>query len=129
NAASNAEGDIENRRDAPHPAAVDRASVGARRDVVEHELIGALLAIALRELEDVAHDDVVAEAHTFDDLAVPHIEARDDAFGKNGRSSSGEILFSSSARPLIAAATPHSDSERKSRAAAMPPEACQCSSG
>ena len=95
----------------------------------QDELIGALLAIAPCKLEDVAHDDMVAEAHALDDLAVPYIEARDDAFGKNGRNSSGEILFSSSARPLIAAATPHSDSERKSRAAAMPPEACQCSSG
>src|SRR6185503_3611798 len=129
NAAGDTERDVENRSHAPHPAAVDRAAVRARGDVIEHQLIGALRAIALRQLEDVAHDDVVAEAHALDDLTVPYIEARDDAFGKNGRNSSGAILFSSNARPLIAAATPHSDNERKSRAAAIPPEACQCNSG
>jgi len=129
NAAGDTERDVENRGHAPHPAAIDRAAVRARGDVIEHQLIGALCAIALRQLEDVAHDDVVAEAHALDDLTVPYIEARDDAFGKNGRNSSGAILFSSNARPLIAAATPHSDNERKSRAAAIPPEACQCNSG
>ena len=51
-------------------------------------------------------DAVVAEAHALDDLAVADVEAGDDAFGKNGRNSSDVIRSSSSALPLIAAATP-----------------------
>ena len=57
-------------------------------DVIEHELIGALVAIARGELQDVADDAMVAEAHAFYDLAVADVEAGDDASGKNGRSSS-----------------------------------------
>jgi hypothetical protein len=30
---------------------------------------------------------VIAEAHALDDLPVSYIEARDNAFGKNGRNS------------------------------------------
>ena len=48
---------------------------------------------------------MIAEAHALDDLAVADVEAGDDAFGKNGRNSSGAISSSSSALPLIAAAT------------------------
>src|SRR6185312_5938502 len=48
-AAGDTKGDVENRGDASHPAAIDRAAVRARSDVVEHELVGALLAIALRQ--------------------------------------------------------------------------------
>ena len=83
------------RATAADPAAIDRAAVGARGDVVEHQLVRAFVAIARSELEDVAHDHVVAEAHALDDLTVPYIEAGDDAFGKNGRNSSVVIRFSS----------------------------------
>ena len=58
--------------------------LGTRRDVVEHELVGALRRGSAREFEDVAHDQVIAEAHALDDLAVAHVEAGDDALGKNG---------------------------------------------
>ena len=78
---------VQHARHAAHPCAIHRAAFRARGDVVEHELIRALLAIALRQLEDVAHDHVVAEAHALDDLPVFYIEAGDDAFGKNGRNS------------------------------------------
>ena len=47
---------------------------------------------------------MIAEANALDDLAVPYVEAGDNAFGKNGRNSSGEIRFSSIALPLITAA-------------------------
>ena len=69
----------------PHPVAIDAAALGARGDVVEHHLVRALVAIALGEHEDVAHDLVIAEANALYDLAVADVEAGDDAFGKNGR--------------------------------------------
>src|SRR5690606_32893559 len=87
-AAGDAERNVQDARDAAHPAPVDRATLGARGDVVEHQLVGAFLTVACGQLQDVAHDDVVAEAHTLDDLSVPYVETGDDAFGKNGRSSS-----------------------------------------
>ncbi len=88
NAAGDAKRNIQDARDAANPAAIDRASIGTRGDVVEHQLVGAFVAIARRKLEDVAHDHVIAEAHALDDLPVSYIEAGDDAFGKNGRNSS-----------------------------------------
>ncbi len=106
-AAGDAERDVEHARHAAHPGAIDRAALGARGDVVEHQLVRALVAIARGELQDVADDAVVAEAHALDDLAVAHVEAGDYASGKNGRSSSSGMRSSSSALPLIAAAAPH----------------------
>ena len=67
-----------------HPGAVHRAALGAGGDVIEHQLVRAFVAIARGELEDVAHDLVIAEAHALDDLAVAHVEAGNYAFGKNG---------------------------------------------
>ena len=84
-AAGDAEGNVEHLRHAPHPGAVHAAALGAGGDVVEHDFVRALVAIALGELEDVAHDLVIAEADALDDLAVADVEAGDDAFGKNGR--------------------------------------------
>ena len=68
----------------------------------------------IREFDDLPNDPVIAKAHALDDLPVSYIEARDDAFGKNGRNSWDEILFSSSALPLITAATPQSRSATRS---------------
>ncbi len=93
-------------RHAAHPVAIHRSAFRARGDVVEHELVRAFVAIARGELEDVAHDAVIAEAHALYDLAVADVEAGDDAFGKNGRNSSDVMRSSSSALPLTAAATP-----------------------
>ena len=87
NSASHAERNVENARDAANPAAIDGASIGARGDVVEHELVRAFVAIACCKLENVADDDVIAKAHAFDDLPVSYVKAGDDAFGKNGRNS------------------------------------------
>src|SRR4029079_11797023 len=77
NAAGDAERDIELARNALDPRSIDAARFGARRDVVEHELVRALLRIAARELDDVADDAMIAEAHALDDGTVRDIEARD----------------------------------------------------
>src|SRR5690606_20166505 len=79
NAACDAEGDVEDACDAIDPAAVDRPPVRARRDVVEDELVRALVPVPLRELEDVADDPVIAELHALDDLAVANVEAWNDS--------------------------------------------------
>src|SRR5208283_5790986 len=123
-ASRHAEWDVQQARYAAHPGAVHRAALGARGDVVEHQFVRPLVAIAQREIEDIPDDTMVAEAHALDDLSVAHVEAGDYAFGKNGRSSSSGMSSSSSALPLIAAAAPHAASARKSRASRMPPEAC-----
>ncbi len=125
-AAGDAERNIEHARDAPHPGAIDRAALGARGDVVEHQLVGALIAVARGELEDVADHPVVAEAHALDDLAVAHVEAGNYAFGKNGRSSSGVMRSSSNALPLIGRRYADPASAARSAAWRTPPEACQC---
>src|SRR6185369_4057603 len=83
NAARHAERDIKPARHARDPGAIHRAPLRARGDVVEHELVRPLVAIARREIEDIAHDHVVAEANALYDLAVADVEAGDDAFGKN----------------------------------------------
>ena len=96
-----------------HPVAIHAAAFGAGGDVVEHELVGALVAIALGEHQDVAHDLVIAEANALYDLAVADVEAGDDAFGKNGRNSEGLINSSNKALPLMAAAAPSAASARQ----------------
>jgi hypothetical protein len=121
--AGDAERDVEHGRDAVDPRAVDGALIGARRDVVEHELVGAFVAITRRERHDVADDAVVAELHALDDDAVAHVEAGDYAPRKNGRSSLGLSRPSSSALPDTAAATPAAASAARSAASRTPPDA------
>ena len=70
-----------------------RALLGARRDVVEHQFIRALVAIAQGEIQDVADDAMVAKAHALDDLPVADVETGNYAFGKNARSSSMRYQF------------------------------------
>src|SRR5688572_231895 len=128
-AARDTEGDIQHAGDAGHPVAVHTAALGAGGDVVEHDLVRALVAIALGEHQDVAHDLVIAEANTLYVLAVADVEAGDDAFGKNGRNSEGLINSSNKALPLIAAAAPSAASAARSAAERTPPEACQAICG
>jgi hypothetical protein len=80
-ATGDAERDVEHRGDTADPRPVDRSTLRARRDVVEHELVRALVAVTLREFEDVTHDAVFLELHALDDLSVLHVQAGDDAPG------------------------------------------------
>src|SRR5690606_8062174 len=121
--ARDAERNVEHLGHAVDPAAVDGTAFRARRDVVEDELVGALVAIARGERHDVAHDAVIAEPDAFDDDAAAHVQAGDYASGKNGFSSSSVIRPSSSALPETAEATSVAARACKSRASRTPPEA------
>src|SRR5699024_2435388 len=88
NAAGDAEGDVDGARDALHPADVDGPPLGAGRDVVEHELVGALAGVAGREVDDVTHVAVVAEAGALDHPPVAHVQAGDDPAGERHTASS-----------------------------------------
>ena len=124
NSAGDAKWNIQRSRHARNPAAIHRPAFRARGDIVEHQFVGAFVAIARGELQNVADHAVIAKAHAFDHLAVAHIETGNYAFGKNGCNSSSGIRFSSNALPLIAAAAPVSARACKSWALRMPPEAC-----
>src|SRR5439155_11439495 len=113
---------VDHLRDAAHPGGIEAAALGARRDVVEHQLIGAFLAIAHRMLNDVADIAMIAELHAFDDAAVLHVQAGNDPTrGHSASASSSLILPSHSALPTMAPAV---GSPRKSSSDAMPPDAC-----
>ena len=104
--AGDAEGDVEQLRHPAYPGAIHGTILRTGGDVIEHQLIGALVAIAGRQFENITHHAMILEAHAFDDLPVANIQAGDYAFGKNGRSSSGVMRSSRSALPLMAAAAP-----------------------
>ena len=93
NPSGDAERDVEHPSDTRHPTAIDAPSLRACGDFVEHQLVGALVAVAFGESEDVTDDAVVAEADTFDNLAVADIKAGDETTGEhlrppaNGRAS------------------------------------------
>jgi hypothetical protein len=111
------------------PRPVERAPFRARRDVVEHEFVRAVVAVTAREAEDVARDAMVAEPQALDDLAVAHVEAGNYAAGKNGAISLSGIRSSIKARPLMAQATPVAASACRSVASRTPPDACQAMAG
>src|SRR5437762_125817 len=128
-AAGDAERDIEERRHAVDPGTIHRAPTGAGGDVVEDELVRALVTVARGELQDGADDLMVGEAHTLHHRAVSHVEAGDDASGQNARSSSDWIRSSRSALPHTAAATPVRSRSARSAAPLTPPEACHSRCG
>ena len=128
-ASRDAEGDIEYARDAPHPGKVHGPAFRACRDVVEHELIRAVVAITNCALQDVPDDLVIAETHTLYDCAVAHVETGNDALGKNALNSSRLMRASSKALPQTVAATPVAESADKSSPSRTPPEACHASFG
>src|SRR6185312_5184633 len=111
------------------PAAIHAASLGAGGDVVEHQLVGAFVAVAQREVDDFAHDHVVAEAHALDHLAVAHVEAGNDAAAQHASASATVKLPSSRARPRITAFAPASRAARISSSERTPPDACSASCG
>src|SRR5258705_12065476 len=103
-----AERDIEHVDYVADTAVINRTVLGAGRDVVEHQLIGAVIAVAAREFDDLSDDAMVAKAQALDHLVIPDIEAGNYATRKNGCSPSSRNLSSSIARPRMAAATPSS---------------------
>src|ERR1700679_3752479 len=123
-ASGHAERDIQSARHARHPGAVHAAPLRARGNVIEHQLIRTLVAVAGREFQDIADDPMIAKAHALDDHSVADIETGDYAFGKNGCKSSMGMSSSRSALPLMAVAAPASASACRSRASRMPPDAC-----
>ena len=124
NSARNAKRDIQRSRHACNPTSIHRAAFGTGGDVIEHQFIGALIAITRGKLQYVADNAVIAEFYAFDDLTVANVKTGNQAFGKNGCNSSTGIRFSSKALPLMAAAAPVSDRACKSWALRTPPEAC-----
>ena len=123
-AARDTEGDVEYLRNATHPVAIDRTTLGTGGDVIEHQFVGALIPVTARQFQDVADRLVFAEAHTFNHLTVADVEAGDYAARKNGCNSSAGNRSSSRALPLMAAATPVVASACKSAILETPPEAC-----
>ncbi len=140
NAAGHAEGDVDGLRHPPHPVHVDAAALGAGRDVVENQFVGALVAVTGGQFDDVAHDAVIAKAHALHDLAIAHVEAGHDAPGhaalsldvchdSASRASATVKQPSSKALPTMAEATPVVASWRRSSRPLTPPEACTSRSG
>src|SRR5690606_9862275 len=134
-AAGHAERDVDQPRHPFDPGVVDRAAFRAGADVVEHQLVGALVAIAHCQLDDVAHVDVVAEAHALDHAAVAHVQAGNDAAAQHGTASSTASASascrrpSSSALPSTAPAQPAWRAPATSAASRTPPEACTATPG
>ena len=67
--------------DGPNHAGDDVAAVRRRRDVEEHELVGALGVVARRGRHRVPGVAQVDEVRPLDHAAVPHVQARNDAPG------------------------------------------------
>jgi len=127
-AARHAEGDVEEISNVADPATIDRAAIGAGRNVVEDEFVGALLTISPGKINDVADDAVLTEPDAFNDGTVANVEAGDYASRRNVRISSAVIFPSSNARPVIALAAPASRSAARSARFLIPPDACSCRS-
>src|ERR1700758_5316641 len=106
NATGHAERNIDRPGHALHPAAIDAAPFWAGGDVIEHQLIGALIAIAQRQIDDFTHDHVIAKAHALDDIAVAHVQAGNDAATQHANASSSVKRPSSKARPRITPRAP-----------------------
>ena len=60
------------------------AIVARRRDVEEYDLVGALLVIALCELDRVARIAQIHEVHALDDAPVLYVHAGNHSLGKHG---------------------------------------------
>src|SRR5690606_15482537 len=81
---------------------------------------------------DIAHVDVVAEAHALDHAAIAHVQAGDDAAAQHVAACSASYRLkrrSSRARPRTMPAQPASRARVMSTTLATPPEACTASPG
>jgi DNA-directed RNA polymerase subunit N (RpoN/RPB10) len=128
-AAGDAKRDVEEARDSAHPVSIYAAPCWTCGNVIEHEFVSTIVAIAAGEFEDIAGDAMVTKSQALDDLAIANVEAGNYAAGKNGVSSRCGMRSSISALPLIAAATPADASACRSLASRTPPDACQASVG
>ena len=72
-------------RNAREPSVVDAATFGGRCNIIDDDLVSALVAIPARQVRWIAHVHVPFKTHALDDAAVLHIEARDDASRGQGR--------------------------------------------
>src|SRR5699024_4937500 len=132
-ATGHAEGNVDLAGHAGHPAPVHRAAVGAGSDVVEHQFIGAGIAVADGQFHDVANHAVAAKAHALDHLAVTYVQARNDASAQHDVSFPSSVTASASARgrcpsskarPRMTPALPVARTARTSSRFRTPPEAC-----
>ena len=136
--AGHAERDVQQVGDALDPAHVDATGFRTGTDVVEHQFVRALVAIAQCQIDDVAHVDVVAEAHALHHPAVAHVQAGNDAPAQHG-AACGNVVFdstsdnanrpSSKARPSTMPAQPALRAASTSAAAHTPPDACSAQPG
>src|SRR5574337_897107 len=124
NATGDAERDVDHAGDFLDPVAIHAAPFGTGGDVVEHQLIGAFVTIAQRQIDDLAHHHMVAEAYALDHLAVTHVETGNDATAQHASASSTLKRPSSNARPRITPCAPASRAARMSASERTPPEAC-----
>jgi len=70
-------------RDAPHHIEHNRAALVAGADVEEHQLVGAVLLVAPRDLDGVAGVAQLEEVDALDDAAAVDVETGDDSFGEH----------------------------------------------
>ena len=61
-----------------------RAVVGRRSDIEKHELIGLLGVVGHRRFHGITGVDQIDEVHAFDDAAIGHVQAGNDAFREHG---------------------------------------------
>lgn len=120
---------VDQARDALDPGHVHRTCLGAGADVIEHQLVGALVAVALCQLGDVAHVDVIAEAHALDHAPIAHIQAGNDAAAQHASASARSMRCSSKALPRMAPPQPASRASPTSATSRMPPDACTATPG
>ena len=91
-------------RDAPHGVEVDLALLGARRDVVEDDLVDLVVVELLRELLGRRDVDVVLELLGLRDAPVDDVEARDEPLGQHAGSHAAKPRRSASpSSPLFSA--------------------------
>src|SRR5690606_23953157 len=98
-------------------------------DVVEHQFVGPFVAVAQRQIGDIAHVDVVAELHALDHAAFAHVQAGNDAPAQHASASGRVKRPSSKARPSTMPAQPASRAPTISATALTPPEACTANAG
>ena len=90
-----------------------RALVGGRRDVEEHQLVGALRVVVRGQLDRVAGVADVDEPRALDDAAGVDVHAGDDALVVHGQSSGGPKKVSSiTCRPALFGSRPFSASQK-----------------